>query len=51
MSYYIIWFMDENNKGEYENYTIIQAQGITSARQMAEQMFGDYVIDVNPYNP
>ena len=51
MSYYIIWYTDENTSGEYENYIIVGAEGITSAHQMATEMFGDYVISVEPYEP
>ena len=52
MSHYIIWYTDVNEKGkEYENYTIVQAMGITSARAMADEMFGDFVISVEPYTP
>ena len=56
MRHFIIWYMDEGiskegHEGAYEDYTIIQAKDINEAWKMANEMFGDYVVSVEPYNP
>ena len=56
MRYYMIWYTDEGIskegvEGEYEDYTIIQAYDINDAMKMAQRMFGDYVVSIDPYNP
>lgn len=56
MRYYIIWYTDEGVskegvEGEYEDYTIIQANSVEEACKMTDRMFGDYVVSVEPYNP
>lgn len=50
MRYYIVWYNDEPNKDKDE-YTIVHAYSITDAKNMADKMFGEYVISVEPYNP
>ena len=51
MRHYIVWYTDENEEGEYENYFILNAKNINEAGAYAEKMFGDYVISVEPYEP
>ena len=50
--HYIVWYTDENEKGEYENYyLILNANSLGEAKADAEKMFGEYVISVEPYEP
>ena len=50
MRYYIVWYNEEPNT-ELDDYTIVHAYSITDARNIADKMFGEYVISVEPYNP
>ena len=51
MAYYIAWFTDFNGEEEYESYVVVQAENSKDAWKKAEEIAGDYVISVEPYNP
>lgn len=50
MRHYIVWYNEEPEK-EQEDYVIIHAHDIEDARNMADEMFGEYLISVEPYKP
>lgn len=49
--YFIIWFTDNDDEKDYENYVIVQAKDKEDAEKKAVQIAGDYVISVERYNP
>lgn len=47
---YMIWYNDRPGE-DFEDYIIVTANNIKEAWKMATEMFGDYVVSVEPYNP
>ena len=50
MSSFIIWYNDRPGE-DFEDYIIVTADNVKDGWKKAEEIFGDYVISVEPYNP